>query len=415
MSKHSFLSVNMRCRNVAMHSLLETNTLDDVLFVQELWFDRIRVERSDREREGVDVLGGAKHPDWDLFYPHFNTNKQAKVMTYRRKQVNNRLNPIQIIPRLDLAKHHTILITDIRVHKDTIHVINFYNDMDDQSSIKTLLQLDLDPMVPTMLVGDFNLHSRTWSPQNWEQSTKAPAFEQWAATQTFALHTQPGDITRRGLESERPSTLDLTWHNWALEVNISITPPTLDWEASLGSDHCGIRSLWFCDSPAKGDKRPFLSAFKAGTDTATEKEWKETLANALPTITPIITPTELHTAARELQHAFDTACEKHFQHKHVPKAHGHRWWNTGCTAAAEALKSASGSGDKEAIKQANAMLRKVTKMAKREWADNIIAEGQVWEVARWQHGRKQSQITAMRTSASQLTFDDNEIAESLAN
>jgi hypothetical protein len=49
MSKHSFLSVNMRRRNVAMHSLLETNTVDDVLFIQEPWFDRIGVERSDRE------------------------------------------------------------------------------------------------------------------------------------------------------------------------------------------------------------------------------------------------------------------------------------------------------------------------------------------------------------------------------
>jgi hypothetical protein len=395
MSRHSFLSANMRCRNTAMHSLLETNTVDDILFVQEPWFDRIRVERSDREREGVDVLGGAKHPDWDLFYPQYNTNQRAKVMTYRHKQVNNRLNPIQIIPRLDLAKHPTILITDIRVHKDTLCIINFYNDVDDQTSINTLLQLDLDPTVPTMLVGDFNLHSCTWSPQNWERSTKAPAFEQWAAAQTFALHTHPRDITRRGLESERPSTLDLTWHNWALEVNLSITPPTLDWEASLGSDHCGIRSLWFRDSPARGDKRPFLSAFKLGADTNTQKEWRATLVNALPTITPITTPTELHKVAGDLQQAFDIACEKHFQHKQVPKAHGHRWWNTGCTAAAEALKTAAGSGDEEAIKQANAMLRKVTKMAKREWADNIISEGQVWEVARWCHGRKQSQITAM--------------------
>jgi hypothetical protein len=78
-------------------------------------------------------------------------------------------------------------------------------------------------------------------------------------------------------------------------------------------------------------------------------------------------------------------------------------------------KRASAGGDEEEIKKANAMLRKVTKTAKREWADNIIEEGQVWEVARWRHGRKQSQITAMRTSTSQLTFDDNKIAESLAN
>jgi hypothetical protein len=52
MSKRQLLSINMRRRNAAMHSLLETNTEDDVLFVQEPWFDRIGVERSDHAREG---------------------------------------------------------------------------------------------------------------------------------------------------------------------------------------------------------------------------------------------------------------------------------------------------------------------------------------------------------------------------
>jgi hypothetical protein len=164
----------------------------------------------------------------------------------------------------------------------------------------------------------------------------------------------------------------------------------------------------------KGDKRPFLSAFKSGCDKRTTKEWRETLATTLPTITPITTATDLHDAANKLQHAFDTTCEKHFKHKRVPKVYGHKWWNTGCTAAAEALKVASAGGEEEVIKQANTHLRKVTKTAKREWADNIISEGQVWEVARWRHGRKQSQITAICTLSSQLTFDNNEMAEVLA-
>jgi hypothetical protein len=96
MSKRQFLSVNMRRRNAAMHSLLETNTEDDVLFVQEPWFDRIGVERSDHTREGVDVHGGANHPDWELFYPYFTNDKRAKVMTYKRKQVANRITPLKV-------------------------------------------------------------------------------------------------------------------------------------------------------------------------------------------------------------------------------------------------------------------------------------------------------------------------------
>jgi hypothetical protein len=320
MSKRQFLSINMRCRNAAMHSLLETNTEDDVLFVQEPWFDRIGVERSDHAREGVDVHGGANHPDWELFYPYFTNDKRAKVMTYKRKQVANRITPLKVVPRLDLAKHPTILITDIYVHKDMIRIVNFYNDMDDTTSLNTLLSFDLDPTVPTLLLGDFNLHSHTWSPSSWERSTNTPHFEQWAATQTFSLQTTPGDITRRGTSNEHPSTLDLTWHNWAMELNVAITPPTLDWASSLGSDHCGMCSMWIHDKPVKGDKCPFLNSFKNSLDPSEEKKWKESLAVALPTITPITDTTTLHEASNALQSAFDWACDEHMTHKRMPKS-----------------------------------------------------------------------------------------------
>jgi hypothetical protein len=159
MSRHQFLSVNMCCMNTAMHSLLEMNMADDVLFVQEPWFDWIGVKQADKAREGVDVQGGVNHPDWELYYPYFTNNKRAKVMTYRCKQVANRVNPLTIVPRLDLAKHPTLLITDIYVHKDLLCIINYYNDVDHSSSLSTLLSLDLDPTVPTLLLGDFNLHS----------------------------------------------------------------------------------------------------------------------------------------------------------------------------------------------------------------------------------------------------------------
>ena len=88
MSSHPLLSVNMRRRNATMHSLLETNTSDTILFVQEPWFEQIGVQRLDKAWTGVDVLGGAAHPDWDLFYPYFTNTKRAKVMTYRHKQTS---------------------------------------------------------------------------------------------------------------------------------------------------------------------------------------------------------------------------------------------------------------------------------------------------------------------------------------
>src|ERR1700677_4726534 len=57
--KLSFASVNMRQRNAAMHVLLNTNFEDDVLFVQEPWFNPVGTTRADAEINGKDVLGGA--------------------------------------------------------------------------------------------------------------------------------------------------------------------------------------------------------------------------------------------------------------------------------------------------------------------------------------------------------------------
>jgi hypothetical protein len=78
------------------------------------------------------------------------------------------------------------------------------------------------------------------------------------------------------------------------------------------------------------------------------------------------------------------------------------------------LRTASADGVEEDIKVANANLKRVTKKAKREWADDIVTGGNVWEVARWRKGRKHSQITGIRTSESELTFEPGKMAETFA-
>jgi hypothetical protein len=161
-----------------------------------------------------------------------------------------------------------------------------------------------------------------------------------------------------------------------MELNVAITPPTLDWASSLGSDHCGVCSMWIHDKPAKGDKRPFLNTFKNSLDPSEEKKWKESLATALPPITPITDDTTLHAASNALQAAFDRACDEHMTHKRMPKSKGNRWWTAECRLASDALRTASADGVEEDIKKANANLKRVTKKAKREWADDIVTGGE---------------------------------------
>jgi hypothetical protein len=58
MRKFSFASVNMRRRNAAMHALLNDNEGEDVLFVQEPWFNPVGTACCDTMYQGKDVLGG---------------------------------------------------------------------------------------------------------------------------------------------------------------------------------------------------------------------------------------------------------------------------------------------------------------------------------------------------------------------
>ena len=246
MYKCNILLANMCRMNAAMHALLHTNNTDNILATQEPWFGQIGTQRVDGERAGTAVKGGVKHPDWNVFYPYYTSDRIAKVITYVRKfsrTHNRKLSPIRTVPRLDLARHPTLLITDHYIGTTLLRLINFYHDVVDKTSLRSLLTLDLDPTVPTLLIGDFNLHSYSWSPPGLSPSPWSRNLEAWAAAQTFDLETSPGDITRRNHDGECPSTLDLTWHNLAAAVSTPLTPPTIDWAATLGSDHASIRTL----------------------------------------------------------------------------------------------------------------------------------------------------------------------------
>jgi hypothetical protein len=204
-----------------MHTLLNDNDEDDLLCVQEPWFNPVGTVRCDNMIQGKDVLGGAANPKWRLAYPSFTNGQRAKVMTYIRLHDHYskfKPNLCQLIVRNDLATHPCLLISDIRIGTYYWRVINFYNDTNDPSALNTLLSLDLDATIPTLIMGDFNLHSPSWSPGGWLMSRHAGRLEEWMATHTFDLLTKARIPTHMGEGGARNSTIDLVWHNMAVTV-----------------------------------------------------------------------------------------------------------------------------------------------------------------------------------------------------
>jgi hypothetical protein len=166
-------SANMRKRNAATHALLNSNDTAQLLLIQEPWFGRIGTAREDNARQGTDVLGGVAAQSWELVYPGYTEGQRPKVMAYARKPSQRATNVprFSVVPRLDVCSHPTLQVLDIVFDDDeTWRVINFYHDVRDNSSLQALLSLDIDALTPTLIVGDFNTHSPSWSPPDTPRS-----------------------------------------------------------------------------------------------------------------------------------------------------------------------------------------------------------------------------------------------------
>ena len=140
------------------------------------------------------------------------------------------------------------------------------------------------------------------------------------------------------------STLDLTFHNMTTEMNTVITPPTIDWSASIGSDHAGIRSTWIPETVVRLQRLPPLRSFDLNADDNTFKKWRDSITRRCP---PLITPTSpdtLEQMAMELQTAIHSATEEHFEHKRRPPIRNKAWWNDACSTATAALRDAGTCG-----------------------------------------------------------------------
>jgi hypothetical protein len=416
MRKFSIGSVNMQRRNAVMHVLLATNEDDDILLVQEPWFNPVGTARCDSMIDGKDILGGATNPQWDIHYPYFNFDQRTKVMTYARIHERGepfRRNRLQMVSRNDLVSHPCILLTEVKAGRETWCVLNFYNDVDDPTALRTLLGLDLDPLIPTLLTGDFNLHSFTWSLMGWAPDQKAADLEEWAATQTLSLLSQPSIPTHRGENGACSSTIDLTWLNLAATVQGIFQGAHIHWDGSVNSDHALIRTFactWFDVVRPPSDH---TNGFDMNLSPEDWETWLELFKDAVPRVRgPLRSAAEVDAIVDLLYLAFNSACTAVMKRKGSAPAHNSCWWSPACADAARAVQQAPTQALKD---EATRALKVTVRNAKRTWADNYITTANVWEVAAWRHGRRQTHIPALVDANGTLTFNHDSMSTIFAD
>ena len=242
--------------------------------------------------------------------------------------------------RLDLCAHPCILITDFSFNDTLWRTINFYNDMDDVSALTMLLSLDLDPTVHTVLVGDFNSHSRSWSPAGWDNySTSASRIEEWASCQGLQLLSWPGTITHRGENRARDSTIDLVWANQAADMAGTFVVREVNWEDSYASDHALIQIR--ATSSQKARRLPIdrTTGFQTTATAKVWEAWANSLKEAIPTkIPPLLTPFDIDEHVDLIYFAIHRACKAHLKKRGAVPGFNSKWWNEECRTLAKQVR-----------------------------------------------------------------------------
>ena len=155
----------MHKRNAVTHALLNSTQDTHLLLIQEPWFDTIGTARKDTSQQGVDVLGGVASSTWEILYPGLTEGQRPKVMAYARKWAhNNKSPPFTIVPCLNIANHLCLQVLDLVFDKELWRIFNFYHNIRNDMGLKALLSTDKDAITSTLVVGDFNTHSPSWSP-----------------------------------------------------------------------------------------------------------------------------------------------------------------------------------------------------------------------------------------------------------
>jgi hypothetical protein len=200
-----------------MHALLASDPPADIILIQEPWYNQIGVCRLDSDLAGTNTLGGVTSPLWNFIYPGIANlgTTCTKVMAYSRKSNSS----FSIANHLDLASHPSILILEIIAGDENFFITNIYHDVRDPPCHHTLFNLELNPLVLALYIGDFNTHFPSWSPPGLLHSPWSHDLEEWAALNLLDLLNTPGTPTRFGEglpdHCQHDSTIDLAWINAA--------------------------------------------------------------------------------------------------------------------------------------------------------------------------------------------------------
>jgi hypothetical protein len=127
-----------------------------------------------------------------------------------------------------------------------------------------LLNHDLDKLIPTLIIGDFNTHTIWWSLSECALSAWADDFTEWLDTNNLSILNLPGIPTWQGSrEGDCPSILDLAIANTAVTQDSHVSEATVSFVDPLSSDHAVLTIYVYPSVSLTYLPQPHLAGYQA--------------------------------------------------------------------------------------------------------------------------------------------------------
>ena len=411
--------------HAALH-LASTHTRDfDIILFQEPWW-------------GNSATPGVRIPPniqgWTPILPTFRKipgDSRPRVMAYIRKE-----SQIKFEIRTDLIDDLDIQIIDVRRNGENLptRLVNIYNNADpedDLYSVDRLRRIALDPMVPTILTGDWNLHHPQFRSMHNGRNADQRAVEtaEWLTTNSFELRNEFNQPTwRKEMVGENGQTqiiesaLDFTFANWLTNESHILQHWTIEPDQNASSDHFatffsivrdGDELVNITDTPYTIRDMPVDKYLKAAAEELQHSDptgYAEAFRPLRERDTTRPTPQNLDTAAEFLINALKRAVRRTAPER-KPSTRGKIYWTPKLTKATEdkidARKAMRASADAQGgcdtvlaqtYRHFKAVVSRLDRKTKRDFYRKKIKEvskKNFWDLLKWTKGSRQYPTPAL--------------------
>src|SRR5712691_6781759 len=355
-------SVNLQKRSVATHGLLQKSDFD-IILIQEPWYGKINTIKNDEDPHGTEVMGTTHNDMWECFLPLHPPDDVCKVSAYVKADL---ARSAFIWNRTDLPlASPTCLVLDLVFETEVLRLINVYHRVPDKGhDLHRLFSFDLDPAVSSVVIGDFNTHSPTWSLPSTDPSPWVAHLERWFEANDLHLLNPPDVATWDGRQDCRPSIIDLALFNEAAILSDQLSPVTVSFADSLGSDHAALSFEWTPVMAIPAVPRECLPGF--AIDDGLAESWQGAFTKKWG---PVITDLpSLRVAAARLTEDITEVCGQLFEPRKTPDPRGVRWWTPECSAALALVQTSDRSSRSQMVRA----FRHTLADARRSWADSFL-------------------------------------------